>query len=104
MSAPERPVALTRAARRDLRDIEAYTLRRWDARQWARYEEDLAHALAAIGTNPHLGRTRDDVRPGYRSFPVGQHLIFYRVTATAVIVSRILHGRMDVGLTLRDRS
>ncbi len=95
MSSPELPVALTRAARRDLRDIEAYTLRRWDTRQWASYEEALARALAALGDNPGLGRARDDLRPGYRAHVVEQHLILYRVTATAVVVARILHGRQD---------
>jgi plasmid stabilization system protein ParE len=32
-----------------------------------------------LGSNPYAGRTRDELRLGYRSFPVGQYLILYRV-------------------------
>jgi toxin ParE1/3/4 len=38
----------------------------------------------------------DDLRPGYRKYLVGSHVLFYRVTNTDVVVVRILHQRMDV--------
>jgi toxin ParE1/3/4 len=38
----------------------------------------------------------DDVRPDYRKYPVGSHILFYRVTKAAIVVVRILHQRMDV--------
>jgi toxin ParE1/3/4 len=103
MSAPKLPLALTARARADLRDIEAYTLARWDERQWESYEAALAQALTAIADNPEIGRARDEIRPGYRSYVVGQHLIFYRLTPRAVVVIGILPARKDLRRALRSR-
>jgi toxin ParE1/3/4 len=49
-----------------------------------------------LGENPYLGRRRDELRRGYRGFPVGQYVIFYRVAEPGVRIVRILHGRRDV--------
>src|SRR2546428_3625134 len=37
--------------------------------------------LSSLGfaENPYLGRRRDDLRPGYRSFPVSDYVVIYRV-------------------------
>jgi plasmid stabilization system protein ParE len=45
---------------------------------------------------------RDDLRPGVRTFPVGQHLIVYEVDDLAIRVARLLHQRMDVHRALHD--
>jgi plasmid stabilization system protein ParE len=43
-----------------------------------------------------LGKPCDEIRPGYRKFPQGSHLIFYRNGSDGVIeIIRILHGSMD---------
>jgi toxin ParE1/3/4 len=31
-----------------------------------------------LASHPNIGRTRDDLRPGLRSFPVGDYVIVYR--------------------------
>ncbi len=37
------------------------------------------------------------------SFPVGSHLIFYRIDDNgSVEIARVLHGRRDVGSSFRD--
>ena len=43
-----------------------------------------------------LGRARDEIRPGLRSVLVHPHIIFYRVTDTAVEVARVLHQRQNL--------
>jgi toxin ParE1/3/4 len=48
-----------------------------------------------IGTKPDRGRSCDEIRPGYRKFSVGSHVVFYRVTDVGSDVVRILHRRMD---------
>ncbi len=50
---------------------------------------------------PGLGRPRDELRAGVRSFRVRRfrHLIFYRVTADAIVLLRILHGARDIERT-----
>ena len=55
--------------------------------------EDKCRLLASF---PELGRTRDELRRGLRSLAVRKYVIFYRVTATAVEILRILHGARDL--------
>jgi plasmid stabilization system protein ParE len=49
-----------------------------------------------IAHNPKAGRTRSDLGPNVRMFPVLPYLIFYRVTRSSVYVIRILHGHRDI--------
>ncbi|NBP51350.1 MAG: type II toxin-antitoxin system RelE/ParE family toxin, partial [Actinobacteria bacterium] len=37
-----------------------------------------------------------DLRDGYFKYPVGAHLVFYRVSESELVIVRILHQRMDV--------
>ena len=90
-----RPVSLTRRAQRDVADILAYSLQQWGPEQELRHAEALQRALALIGENPLLGRARDDLRPGLRTYPIEPHLIFYEVRRNTVRVARIVHQRMD---------
>jgi toxin ParE1/3/4 len=87
---------LSPRAQADIDDIWAYTIEHWGERQAEIYIRLIKAAVDAIATDPDVGRPCDDVRPGYRRYAVGSHLLFYRVTAAAVIVVRILHQRMDV--------
>ena len=36
-------------------------------------------SFGLLGDVPYAGRQRDELRPAYRSFPVGEYLTFYRV-------------------------
>jgi len=45
---------------------------------------------------PELGRRRDDLASGLRSFPVGNFVVFYRPIADGIQIIRILHGARDI--------
>jgi toxin ParE1/3/4 len=86
---------LTRRARRDVLSI------------WNRIAKDnesaadrfidlLVHHFQILGDVPYAGRQRDELRPGYRSFPVGEYLIFYRIMEPGVRIMHVVHGRMDL--------
>ena len=50
--------------------------------------------LAALpGT---LGRPRDELGPGIRSFAVKNHVIFFRYTQATLEIINILHGHRDI--------
>ena len=93
---------LTKQAQEDLRDIGRYTQRMWGREQRNRYLTQIDAALHLIARNPHIGRACDAIRPGYRKYPVGRHIIFYRVTSDAIAIIRILHERMDVDTHLSE--
>lgn len=47
--------------------------------------------------SPELGRKRDDdLGEGVRSFPVGNHVLFYRISGETVEILRVLHGARDL--------
>ena len=86
---------LSPRARADLDDIWDYTVETWSAEQAERYIRILQQAIETIAADPTRGRACDDIRPGYRKFSVGSHVIFYRRLDSAVDVIRILHQRRD---------
>jgi toxin ParE1/3/4 len=45
---------------------------------------------------PHAGRSRDELREGLRSLPVGNHVIFDQDIEDRTEVVRVLHGPQDV--------
>jgi toxin ParE1/3/4 len=87
---------LTPLAEADLEGIWLYTRDNWSAQQADRYHGDIIVALDDLAAGRRDGR-RVDVREGYFKYPVGAHFVFYRESADAVDVIRILHKKMDVG-------
>jgi toxin ParE1/3/4 len=78
-----------------VRSILLYTEQQWGTAQRDVYREALDQAFVTLSVNPLIGRSRDEITPGVRSYSVQQHIIYYRVTAETVTVLRILHRLMD---------
>src|SRR5690606_1746926 len=49
-----------------------------------------------LAGNPMLGRTRNEVKEGYRSFREGGHIVFYRVVEGTIEIIGVPHQNMDV--------
>ncbi len=45
---------------------------------------------------PEMGRTREELAPGLRSFSIEGYLIFYRPLADGIEIIRIVHGHRDI--------
>src|SRR5437870_5530960 len=45
---------------------------------------------------PGIGRARDELSAGLRSFPVHPFIIFFRVGDRTVEIARVLHGARDL--------
>jgi toxin ParE1/3/4 len=45
---------------------------------------------------PRMGRARDDLRLGLRSFAVGQYVIVYSIEDEDVEILHVFHGRRDI--------
>ena len=86
---------LTRRARRDVLKIWEHIAE--DSERAAdRFIDLLIHHFELLGDNPRAGRRRDDLRHGYRSFPVGQYVVFYRIAEPGVQIMHVLHGKRDL--------
>ena len=45
---------------------------------------------------PMMGRARDELAPGVRSFPFGRYVVFYLPLDGGIDVVRVLHGARDI--------
>jgi toxin ParE1/3/4 len=57
---------------------------------------DRVYEIAGLlASNPEMGRRRDELEPGLRSFPIGAFVLFYR-RRRAGGIDRILRGTRDI--------
>jgi toxin ParE1/3/4 len=70
---------LSRKAKADLKSIALYTEREWGREQRNRYILQFDHCFHLLGEKPNLGQRCDEISPGYRQYPQGRHIIFYRL-------------------------
>lgn len=61
-----------------------------------RWVDRLDEKLELIATQPLIGRARDELEEGLRSFPFGRYVIFYALVEGGVDVVRVLHGARDI--------
>jgi toxin ParE1/3/4 len=61
-----------------------------------RFIEYLTERFHLLSENPYIGRSRDDLRPGLRSFPVGQYVMIYRIAGDDVVILHVFHGSRDI--------
>ena len=90
-----RDLEFTQEAETDLRDILQFTEDEWGLDQKRAYANRLLAGLEQLQTFPNLGRVRSDFGEQARSYIVEEHVVFYRVSEHAIVVSRIVHRRMD---------
>lgn len=95
MSQDELSIFLSPQAEEDFADILQYTLETWGEKQVHVYRAVIDKALLTIQKNPEIGHQRPDISKTHRSFPAGQHVIFYRADRRRLYVSRVLHEPMD---------
>jgi len=92
---------LTGKAKADLKDIARFTQKRWGRDQRNKYLELLDSSFHKLAGNPLIGRDCSDVKAGYRKFPTGSHVIYFRsCSATEIEIVRVLHESMDVEIQL----
>ncbi|MGB5468194.1 MAG: type II toxin-antitoxin system RelE/ParE family toxin [Sedimenticolaceae bacterium] len=73
-------------ARADLKKIAVFTEQTWGRKQRNNYLTEIDQAFHRLAGSAELGQGCDPIRSGYRVFPVGSHLIFYKLAA---------HGAFD---------
>ena len=88
---------LSAETRQDLADIWLYSFETWGEDQANRYSAALHALFGRIVAGSVVSRPAEGTRPGLRKVPVGRHVVFFRESAEAVEVVRVLHERMDVG-------
>lgn len=75
----------------DLERIWFYTFQEWGIEQADTYTRSLIARFAWLATNPQAGKSRDDVKVGYYSFPEGMHIVFYTMGEAGIDIIGIPH-------------
>ena len=88
-------LVLRSRARDDLIGIWRFTCREWSEAQADHSLREIDAGFTRLWDNPRLGRARDEVRQGYRSLRINQHVAFYTLAGESVRIVRVLHARMD---------
>ncbi|MEL6445864.1 MAG: type II toxin-antitoxin system RelE/ParE family toxin [Bacteroidota bacterium] len=62
------------------------------------YVRRLYDTMVLLAEHPMMGRTRDELRPGLRSFPAERYVIYYEPLddGEGVLIARVLRGERDV--------
>jgi toxin ParE1/3/4 len=106
-------VILTDTALADLDHILDTTLEEFGTTQLKRYTEQIESAIRELeesGNRAPLLKQRSDIRPGISTYPLSRkgrdspHQFYLRIETgeqnPAVIILRVLHGRMDPDMHL----
>lgn len=92
---------LSKLALDDLEDIGAYIAN--DSPEIAdRFVDRILMRVELLATNPHLGRSRPEFAPAYRTFPFANYVIVYRLSGDLILIERVLHGARSIPDILRD--
>lgn len=95
---------LSREAEAELDDIWRYTATKSSSFEIAdRLIDSISERFFLLSRYPHIGRRRDhDVRPGLRTFLVGEYIIIYRTEGEDVLVLHVLRGSRNIQALLQD--
>ena len=83
-------------ATEDLESIFEFTYSNWGIEQATKYQDELFNSMINICKNPKIGGIYYFKEGGFRKLNINKHLIFYRILEQEIIITRILHQRMDL--------
>lgn len=87
---------VSRDAKADLDETWLYVAQRDGVEAAQRHIERLTSKFALLAGMPEMGRRRDELKPGIRSHPVGDYIIYYRFEKSIVTILRVVHGARDI--------
>jgi toxin ParE1/3/4 len=86
---------ISRPARRDFQEIHDYFAER-DADTALDFLTQLQLMCDKLVQMPQMGRRRDELRKGLRSFPVEDYIIFYQLIGSDIKIVRVLHSARNI--------
>jgi toxin ParE1/3/4 len=87
---------LSQEADIDLEEIFEYSYSEFGLNQAINYLGEIDDVFIKIIKTPEIGRTRDEIKQGLYSMPIGMHVVFYRILTDHVRIVRVLYGGRDL--------
>lgn len=94
---------LSRLAEADLEAVWLFVARDRSVETANRLIDAITDRFVLLADHPEVGRMRDDIASGLRSFPVRNHIIYYRPRDGYVLIARILHASRDQSSALESQ-
>ncbi|MEG3837106.1 MULTISPECIES: type II toxin-antitoxin system RelE/ParE family toxin [unclassified Microcoleus] len=85
---------LSAPAKQDLRELTNYLLQ-FSANAANHFLNVFQEKFRLLADFPEMGRSREELAPSLRSFPVDKYVIFYRVIKNGIQIERVLSGYRD---------
>lgn len=86
---------ISKEAEDDIDAIWLHGLDRWGLKQADAYQNKIYEMINFLVENITFGKKRDDIEPGYISYSVGSHLIFFKRDIDEIKIIRVLYKGMD---------
>ena len=96
MSSRKLSLEFSPASYEDRIAIIHYTAATWGEAQARTSHAMLDEALETICLHPAIGTTSPDLPESYHLYPIGPHVIIYRIRQEVISIVRILHQRMSM--------
>ncbi|MFT7032971.1 MAG: toxin ParE1/3/4 [Cyclobacteriaceae bacterium] len=96
MASSEQFYELSDEADQDIEEIFDFTESNFGFDQAVEYLSKLEGVINQLVENPEIGRTRNEIKVGLRSFPKSSHVIFYRILTDRIRIVRVIHGSKDL--------
>lgn len=93
---------LSEKAEQDLIEIYDCTEETFGAYQAEAYHAGLERTFDLLACFPRIGRTVDEVAPGFRRFRFQAHTVFYTEEAEFVLIRAVLHQSREIKPDLFD--
>lgn len=90
---------LTQRAHCDLEEIDDYLSRR-NPKAAREFIIRVIEVFVLLAQHPEAGRRRPELKVGVRSFPLRNHIVYYRIAAQCVQILRIGHAARDASALL----
>jgi len=89
------PIVIAAEAETDLVEIWAYLAER-SPRRAQHLLQEIQHQCQLLAQMPEMGRKREELAPGLRSFVVGRYVILYRIQINYLEIVRVVSGYRDL--------
>jgi plasmid stabilization system protein ParE len=89
-------------AKADLVELWFYVASERSIETADRLVDSITARFLLLSKHPRVGRRRDDLRTGIRSFPVGNYIVLYRIEGDDVLIQRVVRGSRDLEALLRE--
>ncbi len=58
--------------------------------------EDIDEKCKLLAKNPKIGKSRPDIAPSMRYFPIKNYLVLYQEQSCGIEIVRVIHGARDM--------